>query len=144
MIRAISEELRYLNKFSNGKGTGFADISEEQGGTGISFRPHDLLEAALATCINITVRIYAEKHGLQLEDVTTVVTLDHGSTGESVFRYEVALRGSSLTGEQRSKLLEIAKGCLVRRTLSRPIRFESANEEPASQTAPAQLATTAG
>jgi len=27
-----------------------------QGGTGTSFRPHELLEAALATCVNVTLR----------------------------------------------------------------------------------------
>lgn len=128
MIRTTNEEPRYLNKFSNGKGVGFADVSEDQGGTGISFRPHDLLEAALATCINISVRMYAERHGVPLEDVTTEVTLDRGSVSESVFRYEVELRGANLTAEQRDRLLAVAKGCSVRRTLSRPLRFEGEAE----------------
>ena len=56
------------------------------------------------------------------------MNLDRTSMNESVFRYEVKLGGADLTGEQRSKLLEIAKGCAVRRTLSRPIRFESGTE----------------
>lgn len=124
MIRATNEEPRYLNKFSNGNGTGFADVTEEQGGTGVSFCPHELLEAALATCINISVRMYAERHGVPLEDVTTEVTLDHGSITESVFRYEIELRGPRLTADQRDRLLAVAKGCSVRRTLSRPFRFE--------------------
>ena len=141
MIRATSEEPRYLNKFSNGKGAGFADASEEQGGTGISFRPHDLLEAALATCINITLRMYAEKHGLPLEDVSTVVNLDHGTGAETVFRYEVELKGRDLTNEQRGKLLEIARSCSVRRSLSRPIRFESAAQEPTIPVGVRQAAT---
>jgi putative redox protein len=142
MIRATSEEPRYLNKFSNGKGAGFADVSEEQGGTGISFRPHDLLEAALATCINITLRMYAERHGLPLEDVSTVVSLDHGSSGtETIFRYEVELRGGNLTNEQRAKLLEIARSCSVRRSLSRPIRFDGAAHESATPVAVRQAAT---
>jgi putative redox protein len=143
MIKAISEQPRYLSKFSNGRGTAFADVSEEQGGTGISFRPHDLLEAALATCINITLRVYAEKHGVPLENVSTTVTLDHTPANQSVFRYEVDLIGSALTEEDRDKLRRIAQSCSVARTLSRPIRFEDVNEPPTGEPVAVRMATTA-
>src|SRR5690242_20528303 len=104
MVRATTEEPRYLNKFTNGTAAGFADASSAQGGTGTSFRPHELLEAALATCINVTLRAYAEKHGVPLEDVATVVSLDQSSANESLFRCEVELYGDRLTPEQRAKL----------------------------------------
>ena len=103
MIRATTEEEHYLTKFTNGTGSGFADASAAQGGTGTSFRPHELLEAALATCINVTLRMYSEKNGIPLEDITTEVKLDQSSPEESVFRCEIELHGSNLTPEQHAK-----------------------------------------
>jgi putative redox protein len=135
MIRATTEEERYLTKFTNGTGSGYADASAAQGGTGTSFRPHELLEAALATCVNVALRMYAEKHEIPLDDVITEVKLDSSSPEESVFRYDIELLGRSLTGEQRTKLLEVARACSVRRTLGKPIRFESAAERIAAASA---------
>jgi putative redox protein len=135
MIRATTEEERYLTKFTNGTGSGYADASAAQGGTGTSFRPHELLEAALATSVNVTLRMYAEKHGLPLDDVVTEVKLDSSSPDESILRYEIELLGRNLTEEQRSELLEVARGCSIRRTLSKPIRFDSASERAAAASA---------
>jgi putative redox protein len=135
MIRATAEEERYLIKYTNGTSTGYADVHGAEGGTGTGFRSHELLEAALATCIAITLRVYAEKHDLPLENVAVEVRLDHGTTGESVFHYDLELYGSALSPEQKTKLLEIAKACAVRRTLSKPIRFESASESTAETAA---------
>ena len=73
--------------------------------------------------------MYAEKHGVPLEDVSTEVKLDSGSAEESVFSYHIQLQGKDLTLEQREKLLTIAKSCSVRRTLSKPIRFQSDDEQ---------------
>jgi putative redox protein len=140
MIRATTEEERYLTKFTNGTGSGYADASAAQGGTGTSFRPHELLEAALATSVNVTLRMYAEKHGLPLEDVVTEVKLDSSSPDESILRYEIELLGRNLTEEQRSELLEVARGCSIRRTLSKPIRFDSASERAAAASARASAA----
>jgi putative redox protein len=135
MIRATTEEERYLTKFTNGTGSGYADASAAQGGTGTSFRPHELLEAALATSVNVTLRMYAEKNGVPLDDVVTEVKLDSSSPDESILRYDIELLGRNLTEEQRSELLEVARGCSIRRTLSKPIRFDSASERAAAASA---------
>jgi uncharacterized OsmC-like protein len=60
------------------------------------------------------------------------VKLDSSSPDESILRYEIELLGRNLTEEQRSELLEVARGCSVRRTLSKPIRFDSASERAAA------------
>ena len=122
MIRAFAEEENYLTKFSNGTGAGYADVLGAQGGTGTGFRPSELLEAALATCMNITLRMYAANHKMPLEDVSTEVTLESGAD-ETVFRFEVRLIGEGLTDEQRSRLIEIANACSVKKKLSKPIRL---------------------
>jgi putative redox protein len=82
------------------------------------------MEAALATCVAMTVRMYADQRSIPLDGVTVRVTTDRSNPQEVVFRYEVDLRGG-FTEEEREKLLRAASACPVRRTLMKPIRFES-------------------
>ena len=129
MICAKSELTRYRTRFTDGEHEGIADTTADKGGEHSGFRPHDLLEAALATCVNMTVRMYADNHGITVRGVTTNVSLDRTHPDEVVFRYEVELDGE-LTDEQRNKLFQAASACPVRKTLSKKIRFESGPGAP--------------
>jgi putative redox protein len=126
MIRATTEEEGFLTKLTNGTGTVFSDVPVDQGGTGTGFRPHQLLEASVAASAAISVRLYAKSHGLPLDDITIEVRIDCDSAQETVVRCEIEIHGGQLTNEQRTDLLAVAHDCPVRRTLSRPIRFEAA------------------
>jgi putative redox protein len=124
MITASSESQPYLTVFSNGKHAATADTTSDKGGGNSGFRPHELLEAALATCMNMHLRMYAANHGIQLGEVFTKVSLDRSSPSEAVFNYSIELSGQ-LNDEQRKKLLEIAETCPVRLTLSKKASFRS-------------------
>jgi putative redox protein len=124
MIRAKSESTRYKTRFSDGKHECFSDTTADKGGEHSGFRPHDLLEAALAACVNMTVRMYADNHGIPLRGVTTNVSLDRTHPDEVVFRYDVELDGE-LTAEQQDRLFHAASVCPVRKTLSKRITFAS-------------------
>lgn len=124
MITGTSESTPYRTRFSDGTHEGIADTSTDKGGSNAGFRPPDLLEAALATCVNIATRAYAANHGIPLSGLTTKVELDRSRPDETIFRYEVEFHGD-LTPEQRQKLTLAANACTVRRLLSKPIRFES-------------------
>jgi len=123
MICATSELTPYQTRFSDGEHQGISDTTADKGGQHSGFRPHDLLEAALATCVNMTVRMYADNQAIPLRSVTTKVSIDRSLPDEAVFRYEVDLDGE-LTPVQKDKLLHAANACPVRRTLSKGIRFE--------------------
>jgi putative redox protein len=131
MVRAASEPVRYQILLSDGRHEVVADTAAEKGGADSGFRPHDLLEASLASCVSMTVRMYADRHGIPLRGVITTVTMDRTHPEEVVFRYDVALDGD-LTPEQERKLLLAAHACPVRRTLSKPIRFEHGMSGPRS------------
>jgi len=122
MISAASQQARYQTLFSDGVHVGFADASADKGGQHDGFRPHALLEAALATCVSMTVRMYADAHAISLGSVTAKVTLDRSQPDEIVFRYEVDVEGD-LTPAQRDKLLHAAHACPVRQTLSKKVHF---------------------
>jgi putative redox protein len=59
--------------FSNGQHHTAADNTPEKGGQGAGFRPHELLEAALASCTNIRLRMYADNYRIHLVGVRTTV-----------------------------------------------------------------------
>ncbi len=122
MIISTSESPQYRTRFSDGKHAAIADTTAEKGGSDSGFRPHELLEAALATCVNMTIRMYADNHGIHLEGVTTTVRLDRESSEQAIFNYEVKFVGD-LKPEHAEKLLRAASACPVRRTLSRAIVF---------------------
>jgi len=117
MIRSASTEVANRVSFTDGECTAHADIPKLKGGAGLGFGPHDLLEAALATCIAITVELYAAKHGIPLESVEAVVRIDRSQPGDAVLNYSLDFRGS-LTDEQRNLLRVAASKCPVQRTLT--------------------------
>jgi putative redox protein len=121
MIGTRSEAIRYQTRFSGSKHEGTSDTTADKGGRQSGFRPHDLLEVALATCVNMAVRMFADNHGIPLRGVATNVSLARTHPEEIVFRYEVGLDGE-LTEEQKDRWLRAASVCPVRRTLSRRIR----------------------
>lgn len=129
MIISTSEPTPYRTRFSDGTHEATADTTADKGGSQAGFRPHDLLEAALANCVNMSVRMYADHHDISLAGVTTRVTLDRHLEEEVVFRYEVELDGD-LTPDQKRALLAAARACPVRKTLSKRIRFQPTTEDP--------------
>jgi putative redox protein len=122
MVTAESADTPYLTSLTNGQHRTSADCGPEKGGQGNGFRPHELLEAAVASCVNMWIRMYADNHQLPLEGVSTSVEIKRDRPGEAVFEYAIVLDGP-LTPEQKSKLLEIAQTCPVRKTLSGTLSF---------------------
>ncbi len=122
MIEVTSEPVRYQTQLSNGVHSAISDSTRDKGGSESGFRPHDLLEAALASCMNITVRMYADQQGIALSGVTTRVQLDRSKQDETVFMCEIDLHGE-LTDTERERLITVAEQCPVRQTLSKHLGF---------------------
>jgi putative redox protein len=123
MIKATSERASYQTSFTNGQDVSMADTTSGKGGSGSGFRPDELLEAALAISMNITLRMFAEKHSIPLTSVSTTVKLDLNYPDEAVFNYSLDLTGS-LSESERQSLTEAARSCPVRQTLSKKLSFQ--------------------
>lgn len=86
------------------------------------FRPHELLEAALASCFNITLQRFAKKRGLSIEQVVTRVSVDHSLPDETIIKYSIDIQGP-VSDTERKKLIKAARSCPVHQTLSKKLTF---------------------
>ncbi len=111
---------------SNGFGL-LADEPLEVGGTNTGPTPYDYMLTALGSCTSMTLRMYADRKGWNLEAVT--VTLKHTRLhardcdeceSDSGFIDHIDRRielEGALEADQRRRLLEIANRCPVHKTL---------------------------
>jgi putative redox protein len=93
-----------------------ADEESEKGGDNSGPAPHELLLAALGACTAMTLKVYAERKGWPLRDVSVTLNGASGDGGFSITR-QLRIEGD-LDEEQRQRLIEIADKCPVHRTLA--------------------------
>lgn len=63
------------------------DMTEEEGGLNLGAKPKELLAASLASCIAITVRMYADRSNWSLDEVLVDVELvTETNPGTSILR----------------------------------------------------------
>jgi len=98
-------------------------------GKGDGIRPHQLLEAALASCMAITLRMVADERGIALRSADVTMEVDRSHSEETVFRASIDLHGA-LSEAERGLLLKAVRLCPVRKTLSKPISFVEAKASP--------------
>ena len=132
MIRSSSLGVPYQTAFTNGSHEALADVPVEKGGAGIGFGPHELLEAAFATCLTMTVQMYAAKHGLPLEGATCEVRIDRSVPNAVVLNYDLTFDGP-LTDEQSARLREAASRCPVAKTLTGTIALQPTQDGSRSE-----------
>jgi putative redox protein len=122
LITCYSKKADFDTWFTNGRHEGHCDAPVEKGGADANFSPQELLEAALAGCLNIWLRKHAASHNIPQSGIMAEVSLDTPTPGEAVFRYALELKGS-LTEDQRRELIQAAHGCPVHQALSGKISF---------------------
>jgi len=115
IARPIGDE-RFATRIELPGGAVIADEPVEVGGGGTGPTPYQLLSAALAACTSMTLRLYAAQKGIRLGSFA--VSVDHDlAGGRDRFTRRLSLPGG-LSGEERTKLVEIAGKCPVHRSLS--------------------------
>ncbi len=115
MTTASIASSKYRLTLNNGRHSFFADEPQSAGGTDTAPAPDELLEASLASCTAITLRMYADRKQWLVETIDVSVHLSR-ENGTSSFVRNIGVQGE-LTEEQKQRLLEIAKACPVSKTL---------------------------
>jgi len=106
----------------DGKHRLITDEPEDLGGDGSAPAPHELLAAALASCVSTTIVMYGRRKGWDIREVRVDVDYDHRSTPRRC-RIEITLTGD-LAGEQLERLEAVAAACPVRRSIETGFDFE--------------------
>ena len=102
-----------------------SDMPIEEGGQNLGPKPKELLAAALAGCIAMTVKMYANRSKWLLDDVFVEVEIDTETTpGTTIFTKNVSFTGN-LTDEQIKRLYAIAQKCPINKILQNPIVVKS-------------------
>jgi putative redox protein len=100
------------------------DEEEHHGGEDEGPNPQELLAASLASCTVITMQMYAERKGWDVDDITVDVDYEPAQRGSPTrFRMVVELP-KELPEEQRQKLMQIAAKCPIHRTLEGEVMFD--------------------
>ena len=125
MIISESKKENYATKVSNGSVMIYSDvdIDDEENNEGEYFRPHDFLCGALASCLNITVRMILDKKKIEYEKVLVKTDIDKSVEGITKFLYNIDIIGN-IPEDKKEEVINIAGHSPVIRTLSREIKFE--------------------
>lgn len=127
MIVSKGENEKYITKLFNGKEVVYSDVTEEKGGNGKYFRPHDFIEAGYASCLNITTRMILNFMNIKYEKVIVKVKLDRENEDKTTFKYKIDIVGE-IDERTKKRILNIVTNCPVRKTLSKKIEFENSYE----------------
>jgi putative redox protein len=106
------------------------DEPAEDGGTDTGPRPTQLLATSLAGCTAITIELYANRKGWDVDGLEVVVDMKSNTDRMPThFAVEVALP-AGLDDEQRRKLMVIAEKCPVHKLLEHGAEITLAERAP--------------
>jgi putative redox protein len=100
-----------------------ADAEISKGGSGTGPSPHEYLGAALAACTSMTLKMYAERKEIKLENAIVTVDIERADDIET-FSREIELQGN-LSVEEKDRLLEIAGKCPIHKALAGKIQIKT-------------------
>jgi putative redox protein len=119
----------------NGRHMIITDEPENLGGADTGPAPHELLAAAVASCVSTMIVLYAQRRDWQLGDIRVDVSYDADATPR---RAEVTVHlPDDLTPDQTERLRRVADTCPVRRALEAGFAFDERllNDVPAATAA---------
>lgn len=96
------------------------------GGTDTGPSPTRLVAAGLASCVAVTMEMYAQRKGWEIGDVEVEVDVEYEGFAPRAFAVTPRLP-EGLSEKQRERLLEIAAKCPVHRALAEatPVTFSA-------------------
>jgi putative redox protein len=110
-------------KLSTGDLHFLSDAEITKGGSGTGPSPHEYLGAALAACTSMTLKMYAGRKEMKLENAIVTVDIKRADDVE-IFSRDIQLLGD-LSVEEKERLLEIAERCPIHKALAGEIQIKT-------------------
>lgn len=92
-----------------------SDEPASHGGKNLGPSPYNLLLMSIGSCTSMTIRMYANRKEMALEDIKVRLVYERLNDEEHITRY-LSFNGD-ITSEQKQRLIEIANKCPVHKTL---------------------------
>jgi putative redox protein len=109
----------------SGNHTVVTDQPVEDGGNDAGMSPVELFVGSLASCIGYFVGRYCARHQIPTEGFTIDVSWSMAEQPHRVGTIELRINlATTLTSEQRERLLKVAHGCTVHQSLAVPPAVE--------------------
>ena len=100
-----------------------SDAYPASGGNGTGPTPHEYLGAALAACTSMTLKMYAGRKSINLENAIVTVDIERLNDVET-FNRDIQLYGN-LSTEEKDRLMEIANKCPIHKALVGEIQIKT-------------------
>jgi putative redox protein len=100
-----------------------SDAEVSKGGSGTGPSPHEYLGAALAACTSMTLKMYASRKEMNLENAIVTVEIERVDDIEK-FTRDIQLIGN-LNAEEKERLMEIANKCPIHKALAGQIQIKT-------------------
>jgi len=110
-------------KLSTGDLHFLSDAEVSKGGSGTEPSPHEYLGAALAACTSMTLKMYASRKAMSLENAIVIVDIDRVDDVEQ-FTRDIQLIGN-LSAAEKERLIEIANKCPIHKALAGQIQIKT-------------------
>lgn len=134
-VLVTEKNRRFTRTVSSDHHVWLADEPASVGGSDLGPDPYEHLLAALGTCTSMTIRMYANRKKIALEDVTVELEHDRQHVKDcedcnseprkiEILRKRITLKGK-LSAQERQRLLEIADRCPVHQTLHGDLEIKS-------------------
>jgi len=123
MVVSKNKSANYCTEISNQTTVIFSDVKKDAGGSGQYFRPDELLCSALASCLNMTIRIGLDYRKIKYDQIIVKVDMDPSDETKTKFLLDVDVTGD-ISEETRQLVRKLAGACPVRKALSKQIEFE--------------------
>ncbi len=95
------------------------DVGASEGGSDAGPSPHDIYDAALASCKALTVLWYAQRKKIDLLDIQVITERDDSQERQGTYRLRNVLKlEGNLSDAQRQELLAVAEKCPIHKLMT--------------------------
>jgi len=117
---------KFTNDITSAKHQLVADEPKSFKGNDLGMAPYELLLSSLGACTSMTMRMYADRKGFDLQNVKVTLTHEKADTGgdikQDVIHKHIELIGN-LSDVEKEKILAIADKCPVNKTLLAEVKI---------------------